>query len=121
MKCIAALLAAMSLLGATQAFAQSSPDCGERGKIIWITTPANIPKACFQNRTDNWVSMEAEGAVSAESLCGTATQPTSDITGKPIPERLMKNMSACFCGKNLPVSSGAIPMKCWTLYDRVYE
>lgn len=121
MKYIAAFLTAMSALGTMQAFAQSPPDCGERGKIIWVTTPADIPKTCFQDRTDNWVSMEEAGAVSAESLCKTATEPTSDITGKPIPERLMKNMSACFCGKNLPVSYGTIPMKCWTFYDRVYE
>jgi hypothetical protein len=96
--------------------AGASAGCGTRGEIIWISDPGEIPTNCQRGRQNNWVTSE-ERAPNAEQICGNTAVPISDITGKPIPSEKVRNMSGCFCGKNMKASYGVVPLKCWTFYD----
>lgn len=122
MKKCAFFFTIISLLNATSSLAAQPPNCGKMGEITWIKLPQEIPAACVENRDNNWVAAQDVSVANPEAICTKATHPTSDITDKPIPDRLISNMSSCYCMKNIQLSDGGItPLKCWTFYDRKYE
>lgn len=92
----------------------ASSECGSRGEIRWIDQPSDIPKSCYSNREQNWVSGN-DSSVDPKEVCQTATRPHSN--GMPVPQEYIKNMSACFCGRNLELSGSTVPLRCWNFYD----
>jgi hypothetical protein len=89
-------------------------ECGTAGEIRWIKEPSEIPQRCYANREQNWVTGNAD-SVDPGEVCMTATRPHSD--GMPVPQERIKNMSACFCGRNFELSGSMIPLRCWNFYD----
>lgn len=94
-------------------WAQSPAGCGTKDRIVDISSLEDIPKACHLNRKNNYAYNNSEGdGISKEKICQIATY------GESNDHQNWKNVSSCFCGKNLFKMNGEVkPMTCWVLYD----